>query len=161
MSQCSAVRSQVLKCPWCREIHMPKCSHAEMFSCRKVTMMKCTCRNVSCRNVRFRNKLEPSIYKKVNIFVIAIMDEFFSALYLCGQLGNFNKNFFVRAQNWIKQMNLFKLKRKFKLGTIQILLQHKFGHFWTHPPSISAQMSNTVPHISKNGLFLNPVTQSS
>ena len=78
----------------CRKVHgaemsmVPRNTHAEMFSCRKVTMMKCTCRNVSRRNVRYRNKLRPSIYEKVNIFKYRIfslnIDEFFQHFIFLG-----------------------------------------------------------------------------
>ena len=98
--------------------------------------------------------------REYNFDISSILLEYFrssqygwiiSALYLCGQLGNFCKNFFMRAQNLIKQMTLSKLKKKFKLRSIQILLQHNFGHFWTRPSTISAKYSTA--HQQKMGFF--------
>ena len=51
----------------CWKIPMPKCSCVKMFSCRKVTMMKCPCQNVSCRNVRCRNKPKPCFFLSLKL----------------------------------------------------------------------------------------------
>ena len=40
--------AEMPKCPWFRNIPMPKCCHAEISSCQKVHMMKYPCRNASC-----------------------------------------------------------------------------------------------------------------
>ena len=48
ISQCHNIPAP--KRPWCRNI-----THAKIFSCRKVPVMKCLSWNVSCRNVRCQN----------------------------------------------------------------------------------------------------------